>query len=69
MGRIRSTRVKRYAKEFLQKYGSKFNVDFENNKKVMSQVSETRSKKLHNVVAGYTVRLAKQDKYWIDCLI
>lgn len=63
MGRIRSMQVKRYAKEYLQKFGNRFNNDFDSNKSAMAQVSELKSKKLRNVIAGYIVKLVKQDKY------
>ena len=63
MGRIKTAQTKRYAREALSKYEKDFTTDFEHNKQVLNKVSEIQSKKIRNTVAGYIVRLVKNDKY------
>lgn len=63
MGRIKTKNVKRYGEEFLSKYSKDFNTDFAHNKQVLDKVAEIRSKKLRNLIAGYIVKLVKNDKY------
>lgn len=46
-------RVKRLAKELLDKHGSLFSEDFEKNKVLLSQVAVIRSKELRNRLAGF----------------
>ena len=58
MGKVRTEQVKRLARELLNKYPSKFNADFENNKQLVNEYTNISSTKLRNRVAGYTARLA-----------
>ena len=58
MGKVRTEQVKRIARDLLDKYPSKFTVDFENNKKYVCEYTNISSTKLRNRVAGYTARLA-----------
>ncbi|HHT75728.1 MAG TPA: 30S ribosomal protein S17e [Methanomassiliicoccaceae archaeon] len=53
MGNIRSTYIKRIALELVQKYPSVFNDDFENNKMLVSKLTNVESTTLRNRVAGY----------------
>jgi len=46
-------RVKKLSAELLNKYPNKFNVDFQQNKKVIDEIAIVRSKELRNQVAGY----------------
>jgi small subunit ribosomal protein S17e len=62
MGKVRTTLVKRTARELLSKYPNLFNESFENNKKVVSQLTNWSSKKLRNQVAGYITSLVKINK-------
>jgi small subunit ribosomal protein S17e len=55
---VRTEQVKRIARELLDKYPSKFSADFENNKKLVTELTNITSTKLRNRVAGYTARLA-----------
>lgn len=57
LGKIRTKLVKRTAKELLEKYPDIFTRDFEHNKKVVSKLLETPSKKLRNQIAGYITHL------------
>ena len=53
MGNIRSTYIKRIALELVQKYPSVFNNDFENNKMLVSKLTNVESTTMRNRVAGY----------------
>jgi len=59
MGKIKSKLIKRSAKEFL-KQGIEFSEDFEKNKKILGKTMPSR--KIKNQMAGYLVRLKKQEK-------
>ena len=57
MGNVRPEKVKRVARELLDKYPSKFTTDFEQNKKLLKTMINTPSKSLRNTIAGYITRL------------
>ncbi|HEX6377946.1 MAG TPA: 30S ribosomal protein S17e [Nitrososphaeraceae archaeon] len=46
-------RVKRLSTELLNRYPDKFNVDFQQNKKIIDDIAKVRSKELRNQIAGY----------------
>lgn len=60
MGRIKTARIKRVTKQLVAKYGSRFKPDFEENKKLVQELADIPSKKLRNIVAGYTTRLMRK---------
>ncbi len=60
MGRIKTKMIKRVTLELVEKNESILSKDFDENKKILANVAEFRSKKLRNVVAGYTSRLMKK---------
>jgi small subunit ribosomal protein S17e len=54
-------RIKRISTELLEKFPEKFSLDFDANKRVISEVAVIRSKVLRNELAGYiTAHLRKQ---------
>jgi len=57
LGRVRSEKVKKIARELLKRYPDKFTADFEENKKVMASLAKIPSTKLKNTIAGYITRL------------
>ena len=57
LGNVRSQKVKRIAKELLQRYPDKFTADFEDNKKLVASLVSTPSKSLRNTIAGYITSL------------
>ncbi len=59
LGKVRTEIVKRTARDMLQRYPDKFTVDFETNKKAVSEAFGLDQKKLRNKVAGYTTRLKR----------
>jgi small subunit ribosomal protein S17e len=46
-------RVKKLSTDLFNKYPNKFNVDFQQNKKVIDEIAKVRSKELRNQIAGY----------------
>ncbi len=62
MGRIKTTQIKRISKKIFREHKDMFKPDFTKNKKVVSELIDTPSKKLRNIVAGYVTRLTKQQE-------
>ena len=60
MGRIKTTLIKRVTKELIEKHGSEFSGDFDENKVALGKLANIPSRKIRNSVAGYAVRLKKQ---------
>ena len=57
-------RIKRLSIELLEKYHDKFTVNFDENKKSISDLATIRSKVLRNKIAGYiTSKLRKEIEY------
>ena len=63
MGRIKTKLLKSKTREIMDRHGSKMDNDFEKNKQVVSENTEYKSKKLRNIIAGYSTRLKKLGKY------
>lgn len=61
MGNIRTSFVKRTAKELIENYEGKFTTDFEENKKLVEEYSTVSTKHLRNKIAGYITRLVRQE--------
>lgn len=59
MGRIRTTLVKRVAKEYINSGKAEFTTDFDKNKELLKSVATFPTKRLRNRVAGYITRLMK----------
>jgi len=55
-------RIRKLAEELLKQYGEKFTDNFEENKKVLNEIAEIKSKYLRNKVAGYITRIAARSK-------
>ena len=63
MGNIRSTFIKRIAREFIEKYPDKFVAgDFQHNKKKVAELADIQSNTLRNRIAGYITRLQASSK-------
>jgi len=58
MGRIKTKPVKRAGNDLFAQHPDRFS-NFEENKKVLPDVAEVRSKKIRNILAGYLSRKAK----------
>ena len=61
MGRIKTRKVKAITMDLLEEYKDQFTTDFEANKKLVSSLTTVESKKLRNIIAGYTTRLMKTE--------
>ena len=46
-------RVKKLSTELLNRYPDKFNVDFQQNKKIIDEIAKVKSKEMRNQIAGY----------------
>lgn len=57
MGKVRTERVKRVARELVKRYPDKFTTNFEDNKKLVKSLAKISSTKLTNRIAGYITRL------------
>ena len=60
MGRIKTTLVKRLTLKLFNTHRDSIKKDFEQNKKVVEELTNVESKKIRNIVAGYLTRLAKE---------
>jgi len=59
VGRIKTTLIKRASHDLMDKHPTEFKKDFTENKKIVMQHAEVRSKKIRNIIAGYMTRLVK----------
>lgn len=62
MGKVRSTAVKSLARRLMVQHGDKFTVDFEENKRLVKELTTIKAKHLRNRVAGYITRLMKMSR-------
>jgi small subunit ribosomal protein S17e len=61
MGRIKTKLIKRVTLQLMHDNSDDFKDNFNDNKKVVEQLSDVRSKKLRNVIAGYATRLKNKE--------
>ena len=59
MGRIRTKQIKRLGQQFINSHRDKLAKTFEENKKVVQELSDVRTKKLRNMIAGYLTKKMK----------
>lgn len=60
MGRIKTTLIKRMAKEIFEEYAAEIHKDYAKNKEFLSRY-EFHSKKLRNILAGALTRLKQHE--------
>jgi small subunit ribosomal protein S17e len=60
MGKIRSDKIKRTAKELVAKYHQDLSTEFEENKELVSKLTNVQSKRMRNRIAGYVTRIMVQ---------
>ncbi|AXV37024.1 MAG: 30S ribosomal protein S17e [Methanobacteriaceae archaeon] len=60
MGNIRTSFVKRMAKELIETHPGRFTADFDENKILVQEYSTVSTKHLRNKIAGYVTRLMSQ---------
>jgi small subunit ribosomal protein S17e len=61
MGRIKPRRLKSTTEKAFEEHADDFKDNFEENKKVVTQKVDVKSKKLRNIIAGYATRLKKRE--------
>jgi small subunit ribosomal protein S17e len=61
MGRIKPRRLKSVTEKTHAENPDMYKDNFEENKKIVDQRLDVKSKKLRNVIAGYATRLKKRD--------
>ncbi len=59
MGRIKTRTIKAATRDLYEKQGEKASTNFEENKELVSNNLVVTSKKLRNIIAGYTTRIKK----------
>ena len=62
MGRVKTQPTKRLARELIEMYPEKFSDKFDNNKKLLDETINVKSKKIRNTISGYLVRLIRQNQ-------
>ena len=60
MGRIKTSLIKHIAHDLLERYPDKFSPSFEKNKEILKQLTDIKSKKIRNMVAGYIASYLKR---------
>lgn len=59
MGKVRPDFIKRIAKELIEREPKLYSEKFEDNKQILNQITEIRTKRLRNRIAGYITSLVK----------
>ena len=62
MGRIKTALIKRVTHDLLRAHRKELKKDFDENKVLVEQFLDVRSKKMRNVIAGYVTRLMKRSQ-------
>ena len=59
MGKVRPDFIKRVAKELISKEPKLYSTNFDENKQILNQITEIKTKRLRNRIAGYITSLVK----------
>ncbi|MBT3304557.1 30S ribosomal protein S17e [Candidatus Woesearchaeota archaeon] len=59
MGRIKTQLIKRVSHKLIETHPTRFKKTFEENKQLVTESADIKSKKLRNVITGYVTRLVK----------
>ena len=62
MGKVRIDVVKRNARKLMESYPDKFTTDFEENKKVVTQLLDPTTKWMRNRISGYVTTLKRTEE-------
>jgi len=57
LGRVRTEMIKKIARELLQTSPQRFSTDYEENKKAVDELVNSKTKRVRNRIAGYVTRL------------
>lgn len=67
MGTVKPTYIKVLAMELLKRYPNLFTSSFDENKKLVSQLTTIKSKTIRNRVAGYITRKVNKERKGLQC--
>lgn len=56
MGKVKTEQIKHLAKELIAKYPDKFTTNFDDNKRMVDELTEGTTTRVRNQVAGYITR-------------
>lgn len=56
MGKVKTEQIKRLAKELITRYPSKFSTNFDDNKRMVDELTEGTTTRVRNQTAGYITR-------------
>ncbi|HME51246.1 MAG TPA: 30S ribosomal protein S17e [Candidatus Lokiarchaeia archaeon] len=59
MGKVRPDFIKRVAKELINKEPKLYSSSFEENKQILNQITDIKTKRFRNRIAGYITSLIK----------
>jgi len=59
MGRIRTKFIKRISAKLIGTKGNQFSLDFNENKNKVQELTDVKTKKLRNMIAGYITQKVK----------
>lgn len=62
VGKVRPSYIKRTTRQLLDAYPDRFSDDFEENKRAVMELTDIKSKRVRNRVAGYITRLVKRKR-------
>jgi small subunit ribosomal protein S17e len=60
MGNVKSIAIKTLGNDIMREHPNKLSKDFESNKKALADITEIKSKKVRNVLAGYITKKMKK---------
>ena len=61
MGRIKTRLIKAVTHQLLEEHRDSFSTDYEENKVKIAELTDVKSKKLRNIIAGYVTRMIKAE--------
>jgi len=61
MGRIKTRLVKAITQQLLEEHRDSFSTEYTDNKVKVSELTDVKSKKLRNIIAGYATRMMKAE--------
>jgi small subunit ribosomal protein S17e len=59
MGRVKSVAIKTLGDDIISEHAAKLSKDFGKNKKALASITEIKSKRVRNVLAGYIAKKMK----------
>ena len=62
MGRVKQIAIKTLGDDIIREHADKLSPDFEKNKKALSGITEIKSKRTRNVLAGYISQQMRKSK-------